>query len=566
VSSSGTDPSATTLREYASVVWRRRAVVIACLIGVPIVAVGVSSLQSAQYTASADVLIRMENLAATLSGIPDTTAGGDPARLLETQARLARTPDVAAAALKATGGGVSATDFLDSSSVSPNPNADILTFTVTAASPEAAIRLVNSYAAAYARYRTSLDVGPVKQALGTVNTRLAALRVAGETKLPLYETLLEKQQELVSIRALRSQSAVLIDPATTAPKTQPRLKFAGLAGALAGLLVGIALALTREAIENRPRSSTELQEQLGLRVLGRLPFTKKGGTGLAVIERPDSVDAEAYRLLRANFDYAAAGFDGRVFAVTSLVEGEGKSTIASNLAIALARVGRKVILVDCDPLRPVLSARFQISRPSVGVFDVAIGRASLEAALCWVSVDNPTTLGNAGGALPLHADQKTPGRQGTVDLKRHLARQPKAGPVGTLRVLPALPASAEASDHMVSTQLGGLLARLHDEADIVIVDSAPLTTSVGMGVGRLVDGLIVVSNMSILRRPMIRRLATLLKELDAAKLGLVLTGDDDDPSAEYGYGYGYDGEVPRPEAGSNRHTTASPTRGVSSVS
>ena len=124
---------------------------------------------------------------------------------------------------------------------------------------------------------------------------------------------------------------------------------------------------------------------------------------LVMISHPNTIDAEAYRLLRINFEHATEGIPASVFALTSGLEGEGKSTIAANLAVALARAGRDVILVDGDPLRPVVGDRFRIEGKP-GLMEVAMGRASLDDALVRFSlpaVSGDTAIAARSSVMPV---------------------------------------------------------------------------------------------------------------------------------------------------------------------
>ena len=544
---SGAGP--TSLAEYVEILWRRRLMVLMGIVAVPITAVALSSQQNAEYRASAEVLLRTESLVTTLTGVPGQTAGQNPQRLLDTQARLARVPEIAAAAV-AKESDMTAADLLDMSSVSADPSADILTFSVNAPSPEQAIRLTNAYASAYTRYQALLDRRPVSETLVSVSARLQQLRDAGVTSGLHYSSLVAQQQQLESFLALPSQSAVVVDRAETASKTKPRPAFAALVGAVAGILLGIAMALVWEAVEKRPRSTEALQEQLGLRMLGRIPKTPEGGTGLVSLLHPGSIDAEVYRMLRLNFEHAAPA-GGRVFVVTSTVEGEGKSTVAANLSVALARAGRSVILVDSDTLRPVLRQRLGVG-PSPGIADVASGRASLESALVefrlpTIALSDDSLVSSANGNGRSAAararggvEDRAPAEWPFVDLDSN----------GSLRVLASDPITVEVSDYLVATKLEGVLAKLRVEADIVILDAAPLTSSVGKAVSELADGIIVVANLAILRRPMLDQLAETLNEVTTPTLGLVLVG------GSVGTMYAYDYTAARDRGQAQEHAAS----------
>jgi Mrp family chromosome partitioning ATPase len=103
-----------------------------------------------------------------------------------------------------------------------------------------------------------------------------------------------------------------------------------------------------------------------------------------------SPEAESFRSLRASFEFVNLEPGARSVLVTSAHPGEGKSSVAANLAIALSRAGRRVTLVDLDLRRPSLARQFRLSG-GAGLTDVAVGSSTLEEAL--------TTIGPKGGTL-----------------------------------------------------------------------------------------------------------------------------------------------------------------------
>lgn len=92
---------------------------------------------------------------------------------------------------------------------------------------------------------------------------------------------------------------------------------------------------------------------------------------------PKSIDAEAYRSLRSNIEYSSFDDEYRVIVITSSVPGEGKSTTAGNLAIALAQSGNKVLLVDCDMRKPSIHKKFKISN-AAGTAELLLRKKSFE--------------------------------------------------------------------------------------------------------------------------------------------------------------------------------------------
>src|SRR5207247_6981470 len=119
----------------------------------------------------------------------------------------------------------------------------------------------------------------------------------------------------------------------------------------------------------RVRKAEEIAEQLGIPLLARLPQPSRGlrnKNRLAALEEPDGAAAEAFRMLRTNLDFVNIDRSAKTIMVTSAVESEGKSTTIANLAVTLARSGRRVVLVDLDLRRPYLDRFFGLGgRPGV---------------------------------------------------------------------------------------------------------------------------------------------------------------------------------------------------------
>ncbi|MGH3114841.1 MAG: Wzz/FepE/Etk N-terminal domain-containing protein, partial [Gaiellaceae bacterium] len=148
-----TETDAVTLHDYLRVVRRRKWLVVQAALLLPLAAVAFSLHQQKLYEASADVLLSADNPSATVPGAPVTGLSQEPARITQTQARVARVPEVLQGALeRVSGTGLTFTDLLADSSVSSSPATDILTFSVTSPDPALAKQLANAYAQSYSAY------------------------------------------------------------------------------------------------------------------------------------------------------------------------------------------------------------------------------------------------------------------------------------------------------------------------------------------------------------------------------------------------------------------------------
>jgi capsular exopolysaccharide synthesis family protein len=183
----------------------------------------------------------------------------------------------------------------------------------------------------------------------------------------------------------------------------PRTKLNLAIGLLLGALLGIAYALVRNQLDRRLRSSEEVEKAFHVPVIGKIPQTssrRRGGQlALAVTSASDSGGAaESFRKLRTNLAYMDVDNPPRVIVVTSPKQGDGKSTVAANLAAAVAVGGQRVILIDGDLRRPTVATSLGLV-DGAGLTDILVGRVKPSEVL----QDHPQLAGLrvlASGAIP----------------------------------------------------------------------------------------------------------------------------------------------------------------------
>jgi polysaccharide biosynthesis transport protein len=525
-----------TLRDYLEVLKRRKWVVLLLLVLVPVVAVLLSLRQPALYEASAQVLISRENLATQLEGLTDPTTA-DPGRTTQTQAQLARVPEVARKALKAAELDRSPSDLLGASSVTSTPETDLLVFRVRDAAPDVAALLANEYARQFTIYRRDLESDVLEGARERVQSELEALKARGDGDSAAYDSLLEKDQQLLTMEALQTGRAVVVRVATGAAKIQPQPRRAASIGLVLGLVLALALAFLYEALDPRVRSAQDVAARLRLPLLGRIPPPRRQvrkSRQLVMLSTPYSKDAEAFRMLRSNVEFALdracpmsiyddiGGQDrpgrssrrtsppaARVLMVTSAQAGEGKSTTIANLAIAFAHVGRRTILVDLDLRYALLESVFGL-QGKPGVTDVVSGDIGLDQAL----VRGPSPQANV--LVPII--------DGMVE--NHLWVLPS----GSVR---------NPADFGVIRGLPKTLRTLSERADIVLVDAPPLlVVGDATALTAHVDGIIVVTRANLIRAATLDELRRVLDVAPSEKLGFVLTGSKDGGGYYYDRGHG----------------------------
>jgi len=519
---------AATLRDYLHVVRRRKWIIITSVVLVPLAAVAFSLHQQKLYQASSQVLLSSQNLANQLTGTQSTGINLQPDRIAQTQADVARVPTVAQRVLTKVGVvDMTVQEFLQNSSVSTATNADILTFDVTNHDPALAKRLVDAYAAAYTVYRRELDTASIQRALVSVNRRIRQIGREGDRRSALYAQLVDRQQTLATMEALQTSNASVVQQADRVVQVQPRTARNLILAIVLGLVLGVGLAFLWEALDTRVRSAQEIGEKLGgLPLLARVPVPGKklrSENKLVMLEEPAGVQAETFRMLRTNLDFVTLDRDVRTIMVTSSVEQEGKSTTIANLAVALARAGQRVVLVDLDLRRPFLDKFFDITGP--GVTQVALGHVPLEDALVSFAItDARTSRARTNG----NGNGNGNGNAGAKPVR------------GVLEVLPSGAIPPDPGEFVGTTALSDILARLRERADIVLVDAPPvLHVGDAMTLSTKVDGMIVVTKMNVVRRQMLNELARQLQTVPTPVLGFVVTAAGEEENYGYGYGYGY---------------------------
>ena len=199
---------------------------------------------------------------------------------------------------------------------------------------------------------------------------------------------------------------------------------------------------------------------------------------LAVLDDPQSLSVEAYRLLRVKLQYATSGTKPRSVLITSADVGAGKSTITVNLGILLAQIDRSVLLVDADLRRPVLHTLLQVPN-ALGLSSYLSGRAMLEAVVTTTSVPN-------------------------------------------LSVMPSGPIEPNPSDLLSSQRMRDLLKAAAEQYDLVLVDSPPvLAASDAATLAPVVDGILLVVGSGVTKLSL-RRAKEQLNAVHGRILGAVV--------------------------------------------
>jgi capsular exopolysaccharide synthesis family protein len=492
---------------------RRRWLLLLVVIVTPLVALCLSLVRDKEYASTAQVLLARQNLANDLTDTPDASV--QPAerdRIIQTQASVARVPQLASRVVRAAGvTGFGSQTLLDHSTVSPRLNTDLLEFTVRDTSAERARRLASEYAREFTIYRRELDTASLARAREDLQARIRRLRREPDQSSRLISDLVGKEQQLQTLEALQTSNASVIREGDRARQVAPRPLRDTLVALFLGFMGGLALVFLRDLTDTRVRSADEISELLGLPLLARLPAPDERRLGGPLVMRaaPGSAEAEAFRVLRTSIELQTIGERTKKLMVTSALEREGKSTTFANLAVAFARGNRRVVLVDLDLRRPRVDSLFGLGR-SPGVTDVVLGRVELTDALRPIDLSAETGRGSSR--------------------------------TGSLHVLTCGLMPPDPGEFVGREAIGEILEQLASDFDVVLIDAPPiLAIGDARTLSQRAGGIVVVVGLARSRRPALRELARVLASTPVASLGFVVAGAELEEGAGYGYGYGYGG-------------------------
>lgn len=225
--------------------------------------------------------------------------------------------------------------------------------------------------------------------LGPQMVKLAELEREAKAERTVYEELLSRQRELLQVKDLDPSDIRIVSPATEPPRPVPGRTILALISGMLGSLLGTAYAFLREWRQNALRTTVQAERLGGVEVVGFLPLTPP-----AIDEPdPDAVVPDLTRwLVELCAEIAPKADDGAVVLITSARRGEGRSTVAINVAAYLAQGGDRVLLIEAD--RPA-----HVKNPPFGLLDVLDSGEDLKRAIVEQSSDGYALLPYGGRTL-----------------------------------------------------------------------------------------------------------------------------------------------------------------------
>ena len=426
--------------------------------------------------------------------------------------------------------------------VTPKPNTQLFEITVQDVSPARAAALANDIAqtllkqqarlnmqaSAQALMQIQQDLDSVQQHIDTATAQIADLQGQNKKSAQLislqtqlsglqqhYNQLQNAQAQLELLDAQNSNTLQLIQPAQPDGRLiRPNFPLNLLASLPVALSLSILLALALETWNTHIRTPEALSQLLQWPVLAPLWRIRGVVDRQELLHLPDqeASNVESYRTLRANLSFSSIDRSVRTLVVISAAPGDGKSVIAANLAISMARVGKNTLLIDADLRRPVQHELFAIDADKMGLSDAILTANASEST-----------------SRRSRAQFLTPLSQGnTLGLPRapHFSIDSFVHDVGipNLRIMSAgtlPPNPAELLDSRAMQRL--FIALEQSEAEVIIFDTPPLQDLSDASIlASRVDGTLVVVDASRARKGQLKQLKLSLTLSGAHVLGCVM--------------------------------------------
>ncbi len=474
------------LRAYLDVIRRRLWLVVGVASAAIAVAVLLSFLSAPTYRAQMKIVIGQGQ---SLFQVPN---GNAIAPFTATMSDLLESNIVAASVIDSLKLDTTPEKLLKKLSVSINPQTAVITAHYDDRKPERAQRIL--------------------QHIGLVFSQLVHQRFG---------------QEVVATNGAVPQApitATIFDPAHPLPdRVSPKPVRNVIVAAFLGTILGLLSAFLRDHFDRSIRTREEVERAFGLPVIAQIPFEK----GDSDQRRKVSWDglgetAEAYRALRANLEYLSIRRPVRSILITSATPEQGKTTVAANLGVALARSGASTVVIEADLRRPRLAAALSQPGSGPGLTSLLVGAADLVSGVR----DIPLPAGSEG-----------------------------ARPPGRCSFIPSGPMPPNPSELLASAPMHDLLARLSATYEYIVIDSPPvLLVADALELARSVDGAIVVVRRDKASTDQAAEFRTTVERLGIDVLGAVFT--DVEPMAGYGT-YGEDPPSPGRKARRARRNSES---------
>ena len=434
-----------------------------------------------QYTATAALQFTTNSLPGQLTGVGQSQSL-DPEGEKATNVQLVTTAPVAVLVIQALKLKSTPAQLLNEVSASNPQNDYIVDISATDQNAQRAANIANAFAQQYVVYSQQQNEKQLIKGEQLINSKYQQLPPTDTVDRANLRAL---SQKLLLLQAVQTGNAQIVNTAATpSSPSSPKKKATAIAALVVGVLLGIGLAFLLNMMDRRVKSLEEVEDLYGVSALATIPRLPQGQQ----TPRKREIAMEPFRILLNSLSLITGTHDTgthevKTVLVTSAVSGEGKTTVALGLARAAALSGQRVILVEADMRRPNLEQRLGLGKQTRGLASVLAGD------------DDPLEL--------LHS---IPG-------------------LSRLKVLVCGPTPKSATSLLRPEELIRTFEAIGSQADLVVVDSAPLLPVVDTRelLDEIrVDACLVVARAGSTKRDEARRARSVFDRRQLSNIGLVI--------------------------------------------
>lgn len=506
-----------TFAQYWAILLKQWKLIVLCIILVGGGAYEASKLVTPLYQSSA--LIQISFNSTTNQSDYNSLLAGD--QLVQTEAQLATSQSV----LRVVAShyrGMTLGELESEVTAAAKPNTQLFEIDVLDPSPRRAAELANDVANTLISQQLALaeqaDLREQQQLEQDLNS-------AGKQVDPATIRAVLAQLELTQAQSEDLLRVVQTAQPPTGP-SKPDTKLNTAIGLAAGLLLGILLALAYTQLDTRVRNAEALRNLTGWTVLATV-FRSSAKERKSIDSARQNATSEAYRILRTNIGFAGVDKPLRTLLITSATPREGKSTIAANLAIFMAKAGKNTLLIDADLHRPVQHVRFNLPADKKGLSNAILAVSS---------------NGSAGASDALSTSTES---LSSISLGQFI----HSVDIPHLWVMPSGPLPPNPSEMLESKSLQRLLAMiLVSRIDMIIIDGPP---ALGLADANILapktDGTLLIVDITRARKNLLKQLKEVLAPTGARILGCVVNRQRRSRSDRSSYYYYYRAKPRRSE-------------------
>lgn len=323
----------------------------------------------------------------------------------------------------------------------------------------------------------------------TDKTPQQAMAIANETASVFMDSVVR----LMNVENIQVIDEARIPERKVSPRPMMNMAIAGVLG----VMLGVFGTFLIEFLDNTIKTSEDVERELELSTIGTIP-DMNNKRGLVALRDPKSPIVEAFRTLRTNIQFSSIDKEIKVIALTSSGSGEGKSTVAANLASIIAQSDKRVLLIDADLRKPRIHEMFRTGN-ALGLTNVLVrGRDMKDVLYTYETLNN-------------------------------------------LQIITSGPVPPNPAELIGSNKMKEFIESIRDQYDVIIIDTPPVGLVTDSAVlSTLVDGIIMVAASGETNIDEITKGKESLDKVNANIMGVVLNKVPIDDSV---YGYGYYGET-----------------------